>query len=213
MLWLLGLCMAAGAMLGGWLGIAHRAQVRRPPDPPAAGRHLARHDRPPAVGLFRGVKTVRLPSARTFSAYRSNWLYLALVARECRRLLRKAPDGRSESLPACRAVQLDPRPWTPMNDVPQIGLCRFAMILAPQMHHATSGNICSIMPSRTLAGGHPQSIVISVPSLRSPDVARNRNAQVSRQEMLLGTFAPKNPVVLGVVVSAEVPNHWLLLRR
>ena len=55
MLWLLGLCMAAGAMLGGYLGSHTALKFGAQADPPAAGADLARPDRAAAVGLFRGV--------------------------------------------------------------------------------------------------------------------------------------------------------------
>ena len=55
MWWLLGLCMAAGAMHRRLHRLAHRDALRGKRDPAAAGADLARPDRAAAVGLFRGL--------------------------------------------------------------------------------------------------------------------------------------------------------------
>ena len=55
MFWLLGLCMAAGAMARRLDRQPHRDAVRRPADPAAAGDPVARPDRPAALDLFRGL--------------------------------------------------------------------------------------------------------------------------------------------------------------
>ena len=55
MFWLLGLCMAAGAMAGGWIGSHTAMRFGARLIRPLAGRSVARPDRTLAVELFRGL--------------------------------------------------------------------------------------------------------------------------------------------------------------